>query len=187
MPTHRRSLERLTPTELGEILKKKPDTVRRLLDRVGLEPVQEDGRGKRYDALEALSALFSSERLDLTAERARLAKEQADTQELKNAELRGELVPRGDHESVVISLASAVALRLDAIPSKATPEVRAAGSDAEGETILRTFIDEACTELADLGAHLLAEEQAPSRRPRRARCGAGDVPAAPPADGQPVG
>lgn len=36
--------------------------------------------------------------LDLTAERARLAKEQADGQELKNATLRGELVPAAEVE-----------------------------------------------------------------------------------------
>lgn len=184
----RPSLTLLNATQLGEMLHMKPGTVRNRLAKAGVKPCQESGNERRFDSLEALGALLAGERLDYTAERARLAKEQADAQELKNAELRGELLPRADHEEVVISLASAVALRLDALPSKAGPEVRATGSDAEAEAVLRTFLDEAAVELADLGAHLAKPE--PGVAPGGARGpggGARGVPAPAAADGQRVG
>ena len=129
--------------------------------------------------------------LDLVAERARLAKAQADQTELKNAELRGELVPRGDLESSLVALASAIVLRLDSIPSKAGPVVRATETDAEGEAVLRRYIDEARVELADLGRDVLE-----GRLELRlvAPCdegsggdGARGAPAAAPADGERVG
>lgn len=133
-------------------MKCKPHTVRRRLD--GLESVQKDGRSLVYDSAEALSRYYLRESLDLTRERARLAKEQADAQALKNAEARDELVPIGEVEEVMFGLVSIVVQRLDAIPSKAGPEVRATRTDAEAAEVLRRFIDEARLELADKGERL---------------------------------
>jgi len=99
--------------------------------------------------------------LDLVAERARLAKEQADQAALKNAQLRGELIPAADHEESLIALASGVALRIRAVPTRAAPEVRLATTDREAEELLRRFIDEALEELADAGDAML--EQAAAR------------------------
>ena len=63
--------------------------------------------------------------LDLTAERARLAKEQADAMEMRNAATRGELIPRAE---VVAGMQGALAYcraRLLALPDKAAPLVAA--------------------------------------------------------------
>jgi hypothetical protein len=124
---------------------------------------------------------------DLTEQRARLAEAQTEAQELKNAELRGDLVPRADHESVVIGLASAVVLRIDAMPSKAAPEVRATGSDAEGEAVLRRYVDEARTELADVGRDLLQRSKVASSGRRVSRARAGGLQTTSETHGEPVG
>jgi hypothetical protein len=87
--------------------------------------------------------------LDVTAERARLAKEQADAQALKNAEARGELVRGELIEAWLVRLLGAVAQRIRAIAPKAAPETRATGTDAEAEALLSTFHDEALAEIAD--------------------------------------
>lgn len=97
--------------------------------------------------------------LDLAAERARLAKEQADSQAMKNSELRGELIPRGDVEPLMCMLTSGVKLRLGSVPSRAAPEVRLAGSDVEAEELLRHFIDEALNELAEAGERIQREAE----------------------------
>ncbi|WP_191569056.1 terminase small subunit [Paracoccus yeei] len=86
--------------QLGEILGLNERTVRDLVDR-GV--VTRTGRG-RYDLFGSILAYVEHLRAvaagrggeaasyDLTRERARLAKEQADERELRNATLRGELV-----------------------------------------------------------------------------------------------
>jgi phage terminase Nu1 subunit (DNA packaging protein) len=78
----------------------------------------------------------------------RLAREQADAQEMKNAETRGEFV-RGDQiDLFVLALAGGFNQRMRAIPPKAAPEVRATASDAEGEAVLSEHIDQALDEMA---------------------------------------
>ena len=111
--------------------------------------------------LRALAAVPS----DVSEEEGRRRKRVAEAAllELDLAERRGESIPRGDFEEIVISLASAVVLRLGAIPSKAAGEARQAGSDAEAEALLRQFIDQACEELADLGAKLQADLEREAR------------------------
>lgn len=56
--------------------------------------------------------------LDLTAERARLAKEQADAQAIKNATLRGELLPAADVERRWREVLAGVRSRMLAVPSR---------------------------------------------------------------------
>jgi terminase small subunit / prophage DNA-packing protein len=55
---------------------------------------------------------------NLTTERARLAKEQADAQALKNAVLRGEYVPAGEVERAWADTLRALRSRLLAVPSR---------------------------------------------------------------------
>ena len=86
--------------------------------------------------------------LDLTAERARLSKEQADAQALKNAEARGELVPASQIESTWVRLFSTARIRLLAVPSKVAPLVVGLEREAEVEAIVREHQTEALQELA---------------------------------------
>jgi phage terminase Nu1 subunit (DNA packaging protein) len=87
----------------------------------------------------------------LTAERARLAREQADGQALKNAVLRGELVPAADVERAWGDFLRQVRGRLLAVPSR----LRAAGelSGAEAEAVDRALR----VALAELGQAGLVE------------------------------
>jgi terminase small subunit / prophage DNA-packing protein len=70
--------------------------------------------------------------LNLTAERARLAKEQADAQEMKNAQARGELVPAVEVERAWGDVLRDVRSRIMAVPSRVrqTGMVTADGADA---------------------------------------------------------
>ena len=72
-------------------------TIKRRLQEARLTPIEGvrgPGGSNLWDSTDALQALYlgSKEELDARAERARLDKERADHQEMKNAELRGELI-----------------------------------------------------------------------------------------------
>lgn len=86
--------------------------------------------------------------LDLTAERARKAKEEADRLEMQNAQMRGELVARGDVEAGIIGAFSRVRAKLIAIPSKVAPLIAAMTEPRACETAIRKPIYEALEELA---------------------------------------
>lgn len=90
----------------------------------------------------------SGEGPDLTAERARLAKEQADAQEMKNAASRGELIARADVSAVVTASFARVRARLLALPSKIAPLVLGLTSLAEIKEKISDAINEALAELA---------------------------------------
>ena len=105
-----------------------------------------------YESPEALSRIFGGSGLDLTDERARLARQQADAQELRNAEARGELIPSADVEAALIAVTSPIARALDGLHIAAAPEIRAARSDAEGAEVLKRRVERIRYDLADLGA-----------------------------------
>lgn len=114
----------------------------------GLEPISKTGRETLYDSADALARFFTGENLDLTRERARLAREQADAQELKNAEARGELVPGFEIETTLVTLYSGTQQRLLAVPAKAAPEAHGAKTIAEAEAVFRKYQIEALEELS---------------------------------------
>lgn len=87
--------------------------------------------------------------LDLVAERARLASAQADAQELKNAELRKELVRAVDVEKANVSIASAIAARMLQIPAALADRCAALTVPAEVFKLIMDAIRDALTELAD--------------------------------------
>lgn len=88
-------------------------------------------------------------KLDLPAERARLAREQADHQSMKNALLRKELVPVSDVETAFTTVHSAVQQRLLGIPSVVAPLVAIEEEARTCEAIIREHIEEALQEIAD--------------------------------------
>lgn len=99
--------------------------------------------------------------LDLVAERARLAREQADGQSMKNALLRSELLPRDDMERVLVALQSGVQKRLLSVPSNVATLVARETSPAVCQRIVDEHIREALQELAEATIRVLV--------PRRSR------------------
>lgn len=120
--------------------------IRKLLKDV--PPMEsKDRRSIYYDSITALEAIYGSENsdiLDLTKERARLAKEQADAQELKNAKERGEVLPLDKIKETWARIVVACRTRFLALPDRLAQmletcesiEDRRALIDAEVKTIL---------------------------------------------------
>lgn len=97
---------------------------------------------------EVAAGRSSSDGPDLTAERARLAKEQADAQEMKNAVSRGELLARADVTAAVTASFARVRARLLAMPSKLVPTILGITSPSELKEKFSDAINEALAELA---------------------------------------
>lgn len=128
------------------------------LAAVGTIPRRERGR---YHAGEVVLAYTThmrevaagrtdkSGKVDLAAERARLARMQADAQEIKNAVLRGELVPADEIEAASIAVHSAVQRRLLALPRKLAPLVAVENEPRACEEIIREHVVEALQKIAD--------------------------------------
>lgn len=89
--------------------------------------------------------------LDLTIERARLAKEQADAQELKNAVTRGELLPASDVEREWSDILARVRSGMLAVTSRIRGRISTI--DATQAAIIDTEIREALEALADDADH----------------------------------
>ncbi len=96
-------------------------------------------------------------RTALADERARLACAQADMQEMKNAALRGALLPRDEVPAAVQACFSLVRARLIAIPTRAAPQVVLLKSMPEVKALLTALIHEALQELAETKVVALAE------------------------------
>jgi hypothetical protein len=87
--------------------------------------------------------------LNLTAERARKAKEEADRLEMLNAQTRGELLARGDVDAAVAAAFARVRARLIGVPSKVAPLVAMVDAPAEAQGIVREAIYDALRELSE--------------------------------------
>lgn len=87
--------------------------------------------------------------LDITEERALLARAQRVKLEIETEKLKGTLVPVDQVELTWTSMLAAARAKLIVIPQRAAAQVVAAGSRAEAEEILRTLIWEALSELAE--------------------------------------
>jgi phage terminase Nu1 subunit (DNA packaging protein) len=83
------------------------------------------------------------DRTVLAAERARLACAQADMQEMKNAALRGALLPRDEVTAAVQACFSRGRARLLAIPTRAAPQVVLLKTMPEVKALLTALIHEA--------------------------------------------
>jgi hypothetical protein len=98
----------------------------------------------------------------VTRERDRLDAARANLAELQLKERRGELIDRGDVESIGAGIMSVTVQRMMGLRNIA-PEVRSAGSDAEAATILERAVREALSDIARLG-DLVGEAQREGRR-----------------------
>jgi len=85
---------------------------------------------------------------ELSAARARLATEQADTVAMKNAVARRDLLPRADVHMAVTGAFARVRSKLLALPSKVTPVLLGLSSAAQINQALTSAVHEALHELA---------------------------------------
>jgi terminase small subunit / prophage DNA-packing protein len=86
--------------------------------------------------------------LDLSAERARKAKEEADRLEMMNAQMRGELLARADVDAAVGAAFARVRAKMLSVPTKVAAEAMLVDTPAEAEAIIRDAVSEALGELA---------------------------------------
>lgn len=87
--------------------------------------------------------------LDLTEERARKAKEEADRIEMQNKVMRGELLPREDVDAAVTGSFARVRARVIGLPTKVAPMVVGMENPAEIEAVVRKAANEALKELSE--------------------------------------
>lgn len=149
MPTHKANLTRLSIRSLAELTGFANETVSKRLREAGLTPVVRDGRTLIYETRPALRVLFAT--ADPQAERARFDRARADAVELKNRQVRGELVPAADQDRAVIALATLTSSRLQGIPAAIAQELAATRKPAEAHAIVERAIHAALHELADAG------------------------------------
>lgn len=137
-------------------------TIKYVQDLIANGTLEKKGRGEyELDACreayitrlrEAAAGRANSGDLNLTDERARLAKEQADAKEMENAITRGELVYIEDVAKRVEVALSKVKTKILAIPTKVAPEAAAADDAKEVQALIERHIIEALNELAGIDA-----------------------------------
>lgn len=137
-------------------------TIKYVQDLIANGTISKKGRGE-YDLDECRQSYISRLResaagranageLNLTDERARLSKEQADAKEMENAIERGELVYIEDVAKRFEEGLSKVRAKLLSIPTKIAPEAAAAENAKEVQRLIENAIIEALNELVGLDA-----------------------------------
>lgn len=146
----------VTQAEFGDLIGVTQSAVSDLVRR-GV--IQREGKG-RIPVASALLAYCAHMRgiaaghtsddgdLDLTAERARKAKEEADRLEMENALRRRQLLDRADVDAAMSGAFARVRARLLNVPSKIAPVV-APSAPAEAEAAIRDVLYEALRELSE--------------------------------------
>lgn len=115
----------------------------------------------RHIREQAAGRLSKDGDLDIVAERARVAREQADGLAMKNAVTRQELVPAGDIEASRVAVHSAVVRRIRAVPRACALKVARENEARTCEAIIRRALDEALTDIAN--AEVVVANRAPAR------------------------
>lgn len=110
--------------------------------------LREQAAGRRGD----------DEDLDLATERARLAKAQADAQEMKNRQSERELLPAAEVTAAVQAAFARVRARLLAIPTRAAPVLIGVKSPTEIQAKLTDLVHQALAELAATRVAVEGEE-----------------------------
>lgn len=144
----------LSVRQLAELTGKDISTINKALDGVRFTPGPR--RSHLYESKEALALVYSGpgyqeKDLDLTKERARLARAQADVTEMQKAEMEGRLI---DTEVAITQWQGLVAnsrARLLAMPSKIAHLVVGV-THGEAQGIIASAVEEALNELAEEGA-----------------------------------
>jgi len=141
--------------ELGELTGRSRPTLEKYITEAGVKPVRVDGRNRYFDSRDLLTfklmqsdSARTSTDYDLEEERARETKERADNLELKNAQLRRELIPVDLMSWTLGGLGSQISAILESIPVKLKrrmPKLGAAEVD-----IIKTEVAKCQNSCADL-------------------------------------
>lgn len=159
---------------LADILGVDQSTLRRWA--AGGMPVERDRQGKTWQADSARcigwlierEAAASDSSAQVSTQRARLLKAQANRAEIELDETRGRLVDVDDVRDCWAEMVSAMRARVLLIPGMSAPLVRST-PPAEAEVIIRKFVHEALNELAGDGVPTAAKQ----RRERNRQSAAG--------------
>lgn len=146
MPTHQRSLDLVSLSDLATLTRHDRRTIRKALAGVG--PAKQDGRTIWYSAPIALAAIYADGGgLDPAAEKARLDAARADLAEQELRKRRGELLDAEDVRSTWSRRTLTWKERLRSLPAHATVHVPGF-TKPMGRALLR-LIDSTLGELAD--------------------------------------
>jgi phage terminase Nu1 subunit (DNA packaging protein) len=114
--------------------------------------VSEKGRSKHYLMADVIRVLFDTGNIkggSLEQERTRLTKAQADSEEMRAAERRGQLVPIEEAQLAWAKMITAARNKLLAMPNKIAPRALAARSVTDVQQIVKREVHQALTELSE--------------------------------------
>jgi len=167
----------VTVKELAELVGVSTVTIRSKLGSLPAKTTRLRGQNV-YESAYALKQIYlgdaDADALDLSQERARLAKAQANITEMQEAELRGELVRIGEVEAYWAQIFNNIKAQLIGLPRRAGHLVLGVSNLGEVENVILTEIETTLHELADFVP--VPDHQSPA-----------DVEAAAAADDEPVG
>ena len=140
----------LSISELSDLTGKDRRTVKR---HAGTLSMVKDGKSHKYESRDLLPLLYGysaadGEKLDLSQERARLARLQGDKADLELKAMRGEYAKLEDVVAEVSDAFSHVRAKLLALPSKMAGLVLGMTTPAEVQATLQGVIYDALTELS---------------------------------------
>lgn len=148
MPTHKPDLSELS---LGQLVQLTGSTHRTIKARLrGLKPIRTDGRTLFYDPQRALPMIFKvGNVIDLQEESARLKREQARGEAMKNAKASGSLLERDDVVETWSAKIAAAKRKLRAVAGQAQTRIPRV-TRAMARELLK-MIDEALDDLSGDG------------------------------------
>jgi phage terminase Nu1 subunit (DNA packaging protein) len=154
MATHKESVRVLSLSQLADASGRSAKTIRRLLAAApAIEPARTDGKTLWFETPAALRRVLgpapsdNGEVLDLAAERARLARMQADGQSMRNEELSGALLRREEVKAIWARMALSWKEKIRSVPLVALTCIP--GFTKGQARILGELIDATLVEIAD--------------------------------------
>lgn len=125
-------------------------------DSAGKYPCREFGQWIRNRHAVSLGVQNNGDVLDLNAERARLAKEQADKTAMENARLRGELVQVAAVRLLLEKILSAFRTRILSLPTRIATQVIGIKATAEARDLVEEHLQDALNDLSRINISSLA-------------------------------
>lgn len=142
--------------KLSEITAKSRRTIKSKILKAGLKPVATGATGNPvFDSRELLPLLYDTpdveieKPVDFATENVRLIKEKADSQSMKNAELRSKLIPASEVSATWQRIVKAAFLQFKDLPDRLAPMLESALTAKERRVIIEKEIKGALESLAD--------------------------------------
>ncbi len=151
MATVSPDLSSLSISQLHELTGRDRRWIKQRLAEGGVDPTAEDGKIRRFPPRAALGAIFDADAISASTERARLDRVRRERAELDLAQARGDLIASGEFTEALLAVTSPIAAALDALPTRAAPELVGLSTIGEIEARLRETVNRLRTDLADHG------------------------------------